>query len=117
MHDTFTSMNRRSCVGRSRCAVKSENRRIDADSDSRRQQLLIASPRAWLDQNFGKKLRIHTGANNRGLMRFMCFKGALNAGLFITFLSRIIKDAPNRIFLIVDNPRVHKSVKVTNTPT
>ncbi len=46
-------------------------------------------------------------------MRFMCFKGALNAGRFITFLSRLIKDAPNRIFLIVDNLRVHKSVKVS----
>jgi len=53
-----------------------------------------------------------SAVNNRGLMRFMCFKGALNAGLFITFLSRLIKAAPNRIFLIVDNPRVHKSVKV-----
>jgi hypothetical protein len=29
--------------------------------------------------------------NNRGQMRFMCFKGALNAGLFIVFLSRLIK--------------------------
>jgi transposase len=54
-----------------------------------------------------------SAVNNRGLMRFMCFKGALNAGRFITFLSRLIKDAPNRIFLIVDNPRVHKSVKVS----
>ena len=54
-----------------------------------------------------------SAVNNRGLMRFMCFKGALNAGLFITFLGRLIKDAPNRIFLIVDNLRVHKSVKVS----
>jgi transposase len=54
-----------------------------------------------------------SAVNNRGLMRFMCFKGALNAGRFITFLSRLIKDAPNRIFLIVDNLRVHKSVKVS----
>ena len=54
-----------------------------------------------------------SAVNHRGLMRFMCFKGALNAGLFITFLGRLIKDAPNRIFLIVDNLRVHKSVKVS----
>jgi transposase len=50
--------------------------------------------------------------NNRGLMRFMCFKGALNAGLFIVFLGRLIKDAPGKIFLIIDNQRVHRSVKV-----
>ena len=54
-----------------------------------------------------------SAVNNRGLMRFMCFKGALNAGLFIVFLSRLIKDAPGKIFLIVDNLRVHKAVKVS----
>ena len=54
-----------------------------------------------------------SAVNNRGLMRFMCFKGALNAGLFITFLSRLIKGAPGKIFLIVDNLRVHKAVKVS----
>jgi hypothetical protein len=53
-----------------------------------------------------------SAVNNRGLMRFMCFKGALNAGLFIIFLGRLIKDAPGKIFLIVDNLRVHKAVKV-----
>jgi transposase len=63
-----------------------------------------------------KKLTISmiSAVNNRGLMRFMCFKGALNAGLFITFLSRLIKDAPGKVFLIVDNLRVHKAVKVNN---
>jgi transposase len=54
-----------------------------------------------------------SAVNNRGLMRFMCFKGALNAGLFITFLGRLIKDAPGKVFLIVDNLRVHKAVKVS----
>jgi transposase len=54
-----------------------------------------------------------SAVNNRGLMRFMCFKGALNAGLFIVFLRRLIKDAPGRLFLIVDNLRVHHAVKVS----
>jgi transposase len=54
-----------------------------------------------------------SAVNNRGLMRFMCFKGALNAGLFSVFLSRLIKDAPGKVFLIVDNLRVHKAVKVS----
>jgi transposase len=53
-----------------------------------------------------------SAVNNRGMMRFMCFKGALNADRFITFLNRLVKGAPNRIFLIVDNLRVHKAVKV-----
>jgi transposase len=53
-----------------------------------------------------------SAVNNRGLMRFMCFKGALNASLFISFLRRLIKDAPGKLFLIVDNLRVHRSAKV-----
>lgn len=53
-----------------------------------------------------------SAVNNRGLMRFMCYKGALNAGLFITFLRRLIKGASGKIFLIVDNLRVHRSIKV-----
>jgi transposase len=54
-----------------------------------------------------------SAVNNRGLMRFMCFKGALNAGRFISFLSRLIKGASRKIFLIVDNLRVHHAVKVS----
>jgi hypothetical protein len=34
-----------------------------------------------------------SAVNNQGLMRFMCYKGALNAGLFIVFLRRLIKAA------------------------
>jgi len=54
-----------------------------------------------------------SAVNNRGLMRFMCFKGALNASLFIGFLRRLIKDAPGKLFLIVDNLRVHHAIKVS----
>ena len=54
-----------------------------------------------------------SAVNNRGLMRFMCFKGALNAAVFIVFLRRLIKGAPGKQFLIVDNLRVHHSKKVT----
>jgi len=53
-----------------------------------------------------------SAVNNRGLMRFMCFKGALNAALFITFLKRLIASIPEKVFLIVDNLRVQDAVKV-----
>ena len=53
-----------------------------------------------------------SAVNNKGLLRFMCYKGALNATLFISFLRRLIKDATKKLFLIVDNLRVHHSVKV-----
>jgi len=54
-----------------------------------------------------------SAVNNQGLMRFMCYKGALNAGLFIVFLRRLIKAAGQKVFLIVDNLRVHHAVKVS----
>ena len=54
-----------------------------------------------------------SAVNNRGLMRFMCFAGALDAALFIMFLRRLIGSGPGKLFLIVDNLRVHHSVKVT----
>jgi len=50
--------------------------------------------------------------SNRGLMRFMSYDGALNADRFITFLRRLIKDADQKVFLIVDNLRVHHARKV-----
>ena len=54
-----------------------------------------------------------SAVNNQGLMRFMCYKGALNAGLFIMFLRRLIKTAAKKVFLIVDKLRVHHAVKVS----
>lgn len=44
---------------------------------------------------------------NQGQMRYMIYKGALQVKTFITFLRRLIKDATKKVFLIVDNLRVH----------
>src|SRR5215217_5857481 len=53
-----------------------------------------------------------SAVSNRGLMRFMLHEGALNADLFIAFLRRLIKDAGQKVILIVDNLKVHKAGKV-----
>jgi len=50
---------------------------------------------------------------NRGTLRFMIYDGALNAALFLSFLRRLVKDAGRKIFLIVDNLRVHRAGLVT----
>jgi transposase len=50
--------------------------------------------------------------SNRGLMRFMLYDGALNVDRFITFLRRLIKDARHKVFLVVDNLKVHHAHKV-----
>jgi transposase len=51
---------------------------------------------------------------NLGTLRFMIFDGALNADLFLSFLQRLIKGAPRKVFLIVDNLRVHRAKLVTD---
>lgn len=46
---------------------------------------------------------------NRGDLRFMMYRGALDINRFMTFLERLIKDITKKIYLIVDNLRVHKA--------
>ena len=53
-----------------------------------------------------------SAVSNRGLMRFMLYEGALNADRFIAFLRRLTKDAGQKVFLIVDNLKVHHAAKV-----
>ena len=53
-----------------------------------------------------------SAVSNRGLMRFMLYDGALNIERFLTFLRRLIKDAGQKVFLIVDNLKVHHAKKV-----
>ena len=49
---------------------------------------------------------------NRGEMRWMVFKGALNSSILISFLRRLVKDNGRKVFLILDNLRVHHSKPV-----
>ena len=53
-----------------------------------------------------------SAVSNRGLMRFMFYDGALNADRFIAFLRRLCTDAGQKVFLIVDNLKVHHASKV-----
>jgi hypothetical protein len=45
--------------------------------------------------------------SNRGLMRFTLYEGALNGAIFIDFMTRLVSDAKQKVFLIVGDPRVH----------
>jgi transposase len=48
----------------------------------------------------------------RGHLRFMTIKGRMNSDRFIVFLKRLIHNAENPIFLIVDGHSTHRSGKV-----
>jgi DDE superfamily endonuclease len=50
---------------------------------------------------------------NRGTLRFMIYEGALNAGLFLTFLKRLVRSADRKVFLIVDHLKVHHATMIT----
>lgn len=58
-------------------------------------------------------LSVISTVTNRGQMRWKIFDGALNTAILIDFLRRLIRGASKKIFLILDNLRVHhaKAVK------
>lgn len=42
-------------------------------------------------------------------MRFMLYRETMTAKVLITFMSRLVKDSDRKVFLILDNLRVHHS--------
>lgn len=51
--------------------------------------------------------------NNEGKVRFMIYRQSMNSSRLITFMKRLTKDAKRKVFLILDNLRVHHSKEVT----
>jgi len=49
---------------------------------------------------------------NQGKLRFMIYEGRMDASLFLVFLGRLVRDAAKKVFLIVDNLRVHEAADV-----
>ena len=53
-----------------------------------------------------------SSVTNRGAVRFMVYDGALNVAIFLKFLARLIRGRKRKLFLIVDNLRVHRAKAV-----
>lgn len=53
------------------------------------------------------KLSMISAITNRGEIAFQIVEGTINTDRFIEFLGRLIEGAPAKVFLIVDNLRVH----------
>lgn len=49
---------------------------------------------------------------NRGSLRFMVYEGNFNISIFLKFLRRLIQKQDRKIFLILDNLKVHHGKKV-----
>lgn len=56
-----------------------------------------------------EKLNMISTVTNRGQMRFMFYKETMTAQLLIKFLKRLIRSCDHKVFLILDNLRVHHS--------
>ena len=55
------------------------------------------------------KINMISSITNRGKLRFMVYEQNMDADLFVTFLERLIQSSDKKIFLILDNLRVHHS--------
>ena len=54
-------------------------------------------------------LNMVSAITNQGKVRFMLYQETMTTQVFIKFLSRLVKDAKRKVFLILDNHRVHHS--------
>jgi len=60
-----------------------------------------------------EKLNMISTVTNRGQMRFMFYKETMTSQLLIAFMKRLIRSSGKKVFLILDNLRVHHS-KIVN---
>lgn len=61
-----------------------------------------------------EKINMISAINSQGHVRFMIYEDSMTSDRFVNFLRRLIKETPRKVFLIVDNLRVHHSKKVTD---
>ncbi len=59
-----------------------------------------------------ERLSMLSTVTNRGKLRFSLFEGSINAKILIKFLGRLLRDADRKVFLILDNLKVHHSKPV-----
>jgi transposase len=57
-------------------------------------------------------LSIISTVTNQGKVRWKVFEGAMHADLLVDFFKRLVKDSERKIFLILDNLKVHHARKV-----
>jgi len=57
-------------------------------------------------------LSVISTVTNQGTVRWRVFSGAMNTDVLIDFLKRLVKGSRRKIFLIVDNLKVHHARKV-----
>ena len=66
-------------------------------------------------QTEAKRIKINmlSAVSCRGKLRFILYKDNMNADKLIDFMRRLVHDSKRKVFLILDNLRVHHAKKVT----
>lgn len=70
------------------------------------------TPVLTLSQAQRERINLISAITNQGTVRFMMVRETLTADVLIQFLKRLIRDAGRKVFLILDNLRVHHAAKV-----
>ena len=60
-----------------------------------------------------ERVNMISSVTNNGKVRFMFYKETMNSTLLIKFFKRLIKSTDKKVYLILDNLRVHHSKKVS----
>lgn len=59
-----------------------------------------------------ESINMISAVTNQGKVRFRFFEGTMNADILIDFMMRLLKDAKRKVYLILDNLRVHHAKPV-----
>ena len=59
-----------------------------------------------------ERVNLISSVTNQGKVRFMVYKNKMNSQTLIKFMQRLIKDSDKKVFLILDNLKVHHSYVV-----
>ena len=70
------------------------------------------TPVLVLPQSKRERINLIASITAQGKVRFMVYPDTLKASVLIEFLRRLIKDTDRKVFLILDNLKVHHSRKV-----
>lgn len=70
------------------------------------------TPVLVLSQSKRQRVNLISSVTNQGLVRFMTYEGSFSAQVLIRFLRRLVRESKSKVFMVLDNLRVHHSKKV-----
>lgn len=70
------------------------------------------TPVLVLSQAKRERVNLISSVSNQGKLRFMLYQETFTAKVMIRFLERLVRDSKKKVFLVLDNLRVHHSRKV-----